>query len=46
MDLGLFNEFIEWIDTFNRWMMYLAINAKSIMHTRRPAGQWTFLCAE
>lgn len=30
MDLFLFNEFIEWIDTSNEWMVYLVINAKSI----------------
>lgn len=30
MDPFLFNEFIEWIDTFNEWMVYLVINVKSI----------------
>lgn len=44
MDLGLFNEFIEWIDTFNRWMMYLVINAKSITYTPSEGSVDFSLC--
>lgn len=53
MDLLLFNEFIEWIDTFNGWIVYLVINVKSITPaSRRVWGLfvlnknrlWWFFC--
>jgi len=40
MDLFLFNEFIEWIDTFDGWMVYLVINGKSITAALQESGDF------
>ena len=47
MDLSVFDEFIEWIDTFNGWMVYSVINAKSMTSAISESGDFlssSFFC--
>lgn len=46
MDLCLFNEFIEWIDTFDRCMIYLVINAKSITYAIQGSVDFFFVLSK